>query len=232
MLIIRPGAERGVTATDWLDSRHSFSFGYYRDPRHVHFRALRVLNDDRVKPASGFPMHSHQHMEILTWILEGELQHRDSLGNGSAIRPGEIQRMSAGIGISHSEFNASPDAPVHLLQIWLTPEREGLPPGYEQRATDIANRSNAFVLLAAPEKRGAAVHIALDCRVWAARLTADGEARYELPAGRYAWLQVARGAISLNGRPLAAGDGCGCLQERALDITAREDAEVLLFDLA
>jgi redox-sensitive bicupin YhaK (pirin superfamily) len=234
MLTLRPAARRGHTRIDWLDSWHTFSFGEYRDPRHTGFRALRVINEDRVRPGQGFGTHGHRDMEIVTWVLSGALAHRDSLGNGSTIQPGEAQRMSAGTGIRHSEFNASQEEEVHFLQIWILPEREGLEPGYEQRAIPIAERPGRLVLLASREGRDGSVTVHQDVSVWAGRLPAGERLDVPLRAGRHAWLQLARGALAVNGggAALAAGDGLAASDEPRLALEAREPSELLLFDLA
>jgi redox-sensitive bicupin YhaK (pirin superfamily) len=232
MIDVRRANERGLTRTDWLDSRHTFSFGDYRDPQHMGFGALRVINEDRVRPGAGFPTHGHRDMEIVTWVLSGALQHRDSLGTGSVIRPGEIQRMSAGAGIQHSEFNASQDEPVHFLQIWIQPNRTGLAPGYEQRAIPAAELDGRLRVIAAPDGRDGAVRVHQDARILAARLTPGAEVRHALAPGRGAWVQIARGAAELAGEKLAAGDGAAVRDERELALRAGEPTELLLFDLA
>jgi len=232
MINLRPAAERGTTRIDWLDSRHSFSFGEYYDPAHMGFRALRVINDDRVAPAAGFGTHPHRDMEILTWVLEGELEHKDSLGNGSVIRPGDAQRMSAGTGIRHSEFNPSPETAVRLLQIWLLPERGGLAPGYEQRAFAEAELAGRLRLIASHDGREGSVTLHQDVSLYAGRLARGQSAALELRPGRHAWVQVARGEVTLNGRKLVDGDGAAASDEARLEVTATADAEVLVFDLA
>jgi quercetin 2,3-dioxygenase len=231
MITFRNAADRGRTKIDWLDSRHSFSFGEYYDRRHMGFGDLRVINDDRVVPGAGFPMHSHRDMEIVTYVLDGALEHRDSLGNGSVIRPGEVQRMSAGTGIRHSEFNPSRESPVHFLQIWILPERPGLAPGYEQRAFDRASAPGKWLTLAAPENRGGVLVIHQDAEVAAATLDRGTSLVRELNPSRHAWLQVARGVVELGDKRLAEGDGAAISDESALSIKAAEDSEVLLFDL-
>lgn len=229
MISVRPAAERGHVNFGWLDTRHTFSFGQYYDPRYMGFGALRVINDDRVAPGAGFPMHPHADMEILTYVLEGALEHRDSIGNGAVIRPGEVQRMSAGTGIRHSEFNASQELPVHLLQIWILPERSGLAPGYEQKAIDVGDE---LTLLASRDGRDGSVTIHQDAGVFAARLVPDKPARHRLAPGRRAWLHVARGDAVLNGIALAAGDGAAVTDESDIELGTRSGGEVLLFDLA
>lgn len=232
MINVRKASERGRTHIDWLDSYHSFSFGDYHDQHHMGFRTLRVINDDRVAPGSGFATHGHRDMEIVTYVLDGALEHRDSRGNGSVIRPGEIQRMSAGSGIQHSEYNPSPRDPVHLLQIWLQPAALGLAPGYEQRAFDRERAAGRFLMLAGPPGAGASVTIHQDARLWVTSLDAGASARFEPADGRYAWIQIARGDAGLNGHALGEGDGAGISEERELTFEAKSRAEILLFDLA
>lgn len=232
MIQVRPSAERGRLQLDWLDSRHTFSFDQYYDPRYTGFRTLRVINEDRVKPGTGFPTHGHRDMEILTYVLEGALEHKDSLGTGSVIRPGDVQRMSAGTGIRHSEFNASPTEPVHLLQIWILPEQRGLPPSYEQRAFAEEERRGRLCLVASPGGREGALLIHQDAFVLASLLDAGQEVVHELRPARHAWLQVAHGSLTLNGTRLEAGDGAAVSQQERLDIRASGLSEFLLFDLA
>src|SRR5262245_58380323 len=232
MITRRPDADRGLTRTSWLDSRHTFSFNDYYDPDHMSFRSLRVLNDDKVAPGAGFGTHPHRDMEILTYVVNGALEHKDSLGTGSVIRPGDVQRMTAGTGILHSEFNPSRAEPTHLLQIWLVPERRGLTPGYEQKAFAEPERRNRWRLLASRDGRDGSVAIHQDAAMLATLLDAGKTATYDLPPGRHAWVQVARGAVTLNGQPLATGDGAAVSDERALRVTATDDAEVVLFELA
>jgi redox-sensitive bicupin YhaK (pirin superfamily) len=231
VIAVRPAAERGHADHGWLDTRHTFSFASYHDPRHMGFRSLRVINEDRVQPAEGFGTHAHRDMEILTWVLEGALEHKDSMGNGSVIRPGDLQRMSAGTGVTHSEFNPSREAPVHFLQIWLLPRERGLPPGYEQKGFPQEARRGRLRLIAAGDGREGAVTIHQDADVWTALLQPGESVRHALALGRYAWLHVARGAVSLNGSTLGAGDGAAVSDETALEITGAAGAEVLLFDL-
>lgn len=232
MIVRRPANERGRTKIGWLDSWHSFSFGDYYDPAHVDFRSLRVLNDDRVAAGQGFGMHPHRDMEIITYMLSGALEHKDSLGTGSVIRPGEVQRMSAGTGIRHSEFNPSPTDPAHLLQIWFTPERRGLEPGYEQKAFPEGERRNRWRLVASRDGRDGSVTIHQDAAMYVTSLDAGKTVTHELGRGRHGWLQVARGAVTLNGQPLQTGDGAAVSDEAALTVFATEPAEVVLFDLA
>src|SRR5258708_34798131 len=233
MMQIRQAAERGQTRIDWLDSRHSFSFGDYQDPSQMGFRALRVINEDWVAPGAGFGMHPHRDMEIVTYVLEGELQHRDSRGRGETLRAGELQRMTAGTGIRHSEFNPSPAQPVHLYQIWLLPRQRGLTPSYEQKAFPPGGRLGRFQLVASPDGQDGSLTIQQDARILLATVPAGQSLRQELPAGRHAWVQVLRGELELNGKALAAGDAAALSDEPALDlrVTASADAELMWFDL-
>ncbi len=231
-LTIRRHADRGHANHGWLDTFHTFSFAEYRDPAHVGFRALRVINEDRVQPGQGFGTHGHQDMEILTYVLDGALEHGDSMGNGAVIRPGEVQRMTAGTGVTHSEFNHSQAEEVHFLQIWIEPEALGLAPGYEQQVLDFAAAPGGWCPIAAPPDGGGAVRIHQDVRVFAARLTPDATVDYALPSGRHAWLQVVRGAVQLNSERLETGDGAAVSDEPRLEVRAAGPAEVLLFDLA
>ena len=228
MITARRAAERGTTRTDWLDSRHTFSFGDYRDPRHVAFGPLRVVNEDRVAPGGGFPTHPHRDMEILTWVLSGALEHRDSLGTGSVIRPGEAQIMSAGTGIRHSEFNHSETEPVHFLQLWIIPERDGLPPRYEQKAID----GDCLRVVASRDGRDGSVVVFQDVRVLVARLAARTRVVEPLAPGRKAWVQLARGTAHVNGLAFAAGDGAALTGEKEVSLVAEEPFEALVFDLA
>ena len=228
MIARRPSGERGRTEIEWLDSRHTFSFADYSDPGHEEFRSLRVINEDFIAPGGGFPPHPHRDMEIVTVVLEGALQHRDSLGNGSVIRPGDVQRMSAGTGVVHSEFNASKKDPLHLFQIWLRPDRQGLRPGYEQKAFPDAP---GLWLVASRDGRDGSVTIHQDAALHRGRLEAGGQAMHRL-GQRHAWVQVARGALKVNGQELSQGDGASVSGERELAIRAEGPAEFLLFDLA
>jgi redox-sensitive bicupin YhaK (pirin superfamily) len=232
MIQVRKADARGTSRMDWLDSRHSFSFADYHDPAQMGFRALRVINEDRIAPGAGFPSHPHRDMEIITYVLEGAVEHRDSLGNGSVIRPGEIQRMSAGRGIVHSEFNPSPSEPLHLLQIWLLPGRRGLAPGYEQRPFDRAQARGRFALIAGPDGGPQAVTIHQDATLAVAILERGESATHEIAPGRHGWVQIVRGEVTLDGESLCAGDGAAIDQPGVLRIAAAEPAEVLLFDLA
>ena len=232
MITLRHQEERGVSRYDWLDSRHTFSFNQYYDPRHMDFRSLRVINDDRVAPGGGFGAHGHRDMEILTYVLDGQLEHKDSMGNGSVISPGDVQRMSAGTGITHSEYNHSRTAPVHFLQIWIVPERKGLQPGYEQKRFPREDMRGTLRRIAAPGGRDGALIVHQDVSLYAAVLDPGQKATHVLDAGRNAWVQVARGSITLNGIPVQAGDGASVSEEPRLEFEGKEPAEVLLFDLA
>ena len=232
MIVRRPAAERGHFDHGWLDTRHTFSFAGYHDPAHMGFRSLRVINEDRVAPGKGFGAHSHRDMEIITYVLEGALAHADSTGTRSTIVPGEVQRMSAGTGITHSEFNARPDEPVHFLQIWLLPERSGLAPGYEQKAIPEKEERGVPRLVASRDGRDGTVTIHQDVDLYASRLGPGERVRHALAPGRHAWLQVVRGRTELNGTALEAGDGAAVSGESALDMVALEASHFLLFDLA
>jgi redox-sensitive bicupin YhaK (pirin superfamily) len=232
MIRVRRASERGHFDHGWLDTRHTFSFARYYDTRHMGFRALRVINEDRVQPGRGFGMHGHEDMEIVTYVLSGALAHKDSLGTGSTIRPGELQRMTAGTGITHSEFNPSQTEPVHLYQIWLLPEREGLEPSYEQREFPETERRNQLRLVASPEGSEGSLTIRQNARLYLATLDDGHEVSHEVPPGRHAWLQVLRGGVKLNGQDLSAGDGAAVSDEPGLAIRAEGPSEVLLFDLA
>lgn len=232
MITIRKAEERGHANYDWLDTYHSFSFANYYDPQYLGFRSLRVINEDRVSPGAGFGKHGHRDMEIITYVLEGSLEHKDSLGNGSIIQPGDVQRMSAGSGILHSEFNPSRIDPVHLLQIWIIPDKTGLPPTYEQQKFDLEKSVGQLQLIASPDGREGSVTVHQDVKVWAGRLKGGDRLSYSLAPQRHAWLQVAKGAITLNGIPLETSDGGAMSEETELAIAAITEAEFLLFDLA
>jgi len=232
MITFRDREARGRTRTGWLDSKHSFSFGDYRDPAQLGFRSLRVINEDRVIPGAGFPRHGHRDMDILSYVLEGSLQHKDSIGNGTVIRPGEIQRMSAGTGIEDSEFNPSPTEPVHFLQIWIIPAERGLKPSYEQKPVPLEERSGKLLLVAAPDAKDGAVLLHQDARVYVSNLAAGERVSHDIAPGRGVWVQVARGIIGLNGTELREGDGAALEDESRAEIEAETDAEILLFDLA
>ncbi len=232
MIQIRRAGERGHFDHGWLDTFHTFSFGDYYDPAHMGFRDLRVINEDRVEPGAGFPTHGHRDMEIVTYILEGALQHRDSLGTGSVIRPGDVQRMTAGTGVTHSEHNASSTEPVHLLQIWILPQAPGLPPSYEQKAFPTEGRRGRWQLVGSRDGRNGSVTIHQDVSLQLADVGADASLDYVLAPGRHAWLQVARGSVGVDGQILETSDGAAISDMRSLRITGREPAEALLFDLA
>ena len=232
MIVHHDRMARGHTRTGWLDSRHTFSFGQYHDPKYMGFRALRVINDDRIIPGAGFPTHAHQDMEIITYILSGALAHKDSLGTGSVIGPGELQRMSAGTGIRHSEFNNSTTEPVHLLQIWILPERDGLPPSYEQKALDPAVRRGRFHRVGGRGGGAGAITIHQDVDLYLADLAAGSAAAHALAPGRHGWLQVLGGVVVMDGNELKEGDGVALSDEPSVAVTATTDAELMLFDLA
>lgn len=231
MIRIRPAGERGEAHYDWLDTRYSFSFADYYDPVHMGYSSLRVINEDRIAPGGGFPTHGHRDMEIITYVLEGALEHRDSLGNGSVIRPGDIQRMSAGRGIRHSEYNPSENEPTHLLQIWLLPEENGIEPGYEQIRLEEGVPAGRLRLVACRASGEGVVKIHQDAALYVGRLAPGQSVTQPLAPGRSAWVQVARGRLDLNGTPLAGGDGAAVADEGALRFIGESDAEVLVFDL-
>lgn len=222
---------RGRTQMGWLDSYHTFSFGGFYDPKRLGFRSLRVINDDRVAPGAGFPTHGHRDMEILTYVLEGALEHKDSLGTGSVIRPGEAQIMSAGTGIMHSEFNHSQSEAVHFLQIWILPEKKALKPRYEQKAFSIEERTGQLRLIAAGDARDGAIKVYQDVDLYTSILQPGDNINYNAQSHRYTWLQVARGVVNLNGEELRTGDGVQISGERQLEITTNVGGEILLFDL-
>ena len=232
MITIRKSEERGHFDFGWLDTYHTFSFDQYFDPAHMHFRHLRVINEDRVAPGKGFPTHSHRDMEIITYILSGALEHQDSMGNGSVIRPGDVQRMSAGTGVSHSEYNPSETEGVHLLQIWIMPRARDLPSGYEQKAFTEDERRGRLCLVASEDGREGSVTIQQDARLYAGILEPGSVAEHKFAAGRYGWAQVARGNVELNGVAMNQGDGAAIRDEDVIKLVAEDQAEVLLFDLA
>ncbi|MSR42890.1 MAG: pirin family protein [Pedosphaera sp.] len=232
MITLRKSDERGHADHGWLDTRHTFSFADYHDSDHTHFRSLRVINEDHIAGGAGFGMHPHRDMEILTYLLSGAIRHRDSLGHGDVIRPGDVQRMSAGSGITHSEANDSPTVPVHLLQIWVFPEQKEIAPSYEQKSFGNALDRGDLCLIAAPGGRAGALAIHQDVSVFAGRIKSGERTAHSLAAGRHAWLQLARGRIRLNGVELLAGDGAAVSDELRLEIEVPEAAELLLFDLA
>ena len=232
MITISKSEQRGHLNHGWLDTYHTFSFDQYYDPAHLHFRSLRVINEDRVASGQGFPTHSHRDMEIITYILSGALEHRDSMGNGSVIRPGDVQRMSAGTGVAHSEFNPSDSEPVHLLQIWIMPRARNLPPSYEQKAFSEDERRNRLRLVASNDGAGGSVTIQQDAKLYALILDRDTTIEHTLSENRYAWLQVARGSVTVNGHALTQGDGAAISHDRSLKLVSSGEAELLLFDLA
>jgi quercetin 2,3-dioxygenase len=232
MITVRPSDERLRTNIGWLDSRHTFSFGEHIDPRFMGFRALRVINEDRVAPGKGFGTHPHRDMEIISYVLEGALRHEDSLGTGSIINVGDVQRMSAGTGVLHSERNASDIEPVHFLQIWLLPERTRIAPSYEQRTFPLRDRQGRLTLIASRDRREGSIQIHQDVDLYSALLRGGESADHALQDGRHAWVQVARGEVRLNGTALSVGDGAFITDEPTLQLAASTDAEVLLFDLA
>lgn len=232
MIQIRKSTDRGHANHGWLDTYHTFSFSSYRDPKHMGFRSLRVMNEDWVAPGQGFGSHPHQDMEIVTYVLEGALEHKDSMGNGEVLRPGEFQRMTAGTGITHSEFNPSATEPVHLYQIWLYPSQKGLEPSYEQKRFPEAERKNRLRLVASREADQGSLLIHQDARIFLARLERGRDVVHELILGRHAWLQVMRGSVTLNGHELQTSDGASVSEENSLLIQSTDDAEFMLFDLA
>jgi redox-sensitive bicupin YhaK (pirin superfamily) len=232
MIEIRSAKERGRTDWGWLDSQHTFSFGEYHDPAHMGFRTLRVINDDRVKAGAGFGTHGHRDMEILSYVLEGALEHKDSSGGGGVIRPGEIQLMRAGTGVTHSEYNHSQVDPVHFLQIWIVPDARGLKPVYAQQAFDPDAARRAFLLLASKDGRDGSLPIHQDVQLWVASLGAGERRELSVSPSRHAWIHVARGSISVNGAALGEGDGAAVSGEERLVFVGQEPAEILVFDLA
>jgi len=231
MIQIRKSDTRGHANLGWLDSRFSFSFAESFDPQHVEFRTLRVMNDDRIAGGGGFPTHPHRDMEIVTYVLDGELAHKDSMGNGSVIKPGDVQYMSAGTGVAHSEFNASDKTPVHMYQIWMFPDKQGHTPAYDQKHFSAAEKQGKLRLVVSPDGREGSVKIRQGNELYATVLAPGESVKHVLKPERHAYVQVARGSVTLNGTKLAAGDGAAVSQEKALELTGVEDAEVLLFDL-
>jgi quercetin 2,3-dioxygenase len=231
MITVRRASERGHGQRGWLDTHHTFSFNDYYDPRHMGFRVLRVINEDRVEPGQGFGTHGHRDMEIISYVLEGALGHKDSLGNGSVLRPGEFQCMTAGTGIRHSEFNPSDSEPVHFYQIWLLPNRQGLAPSYDQRTFPAEERRGKLRVVASPDGRDGSLTIHQDAEVLLTSLAAGELVMHELAPGRHAWLQVLRGSAQLNGVPLQTSDGAAVSDELSLTVLATEPCEVMLFDL-
>jgi quercetin 2,3-dioxygenase len=231
MITLRPAKERGHFDHGWLDTYHSFSFSEYHDPAHMGFRSLRVINEDRVDPKSGFPPHSHRDMEIITYVLAGALAHQDSMGNGSVIRPGDVQRMSAGTGVTHSEANGSDTEPVHLLQIWILPEKRGIIPSYEEKRFSPEEKRGRLRLVASRDAAEGSVTIHQDARMYVSLLDPGQTVRHTLDRGRGAWLHLVAGAATVNGTALATGDGAAIQNEGTLEIEASEPTELLLFDL-
>jgi redox-sensitive bicupin YhaK (pirin superfamily) len=231
MLTIRKAGERGHADHGWLDSHHTFSFADYYDPKNMGFGPLRVINDDTVAGGGGFPAHGHRDMEIISYVIAGALQHKDNMGNGSVMRPGDVQRMSAGTGVVHSEFNASKTEPVHFLQIWIIPERPGLPSGYEQKFFSDDDKRGKLRLVASPDGAEGSVRIQQDARLFASLLEGGQSVSHTIPRGRKGWLHVVTGSVALNGQPLAAGDGVAIDGEETLAIGAGERGEILLFDM-
>src|SRR5256885_4994158 len=231
MMTFRNSTDRGHATPGWLDAWHTFSFAVYYEPRWMGFRSLRVINDDTIAGGGGFGTHPHRDMEIITYILSGALQHRDSMGHGAVLKPGDVQRISAGSGIAHSEFNSSPIEPVHLLQIWIQPDRRGLKPAYAERSFGNGAAEQGLTLVASREGRDGSVSINQDAEVWLARLEAGASAAHALQPGRHAWVQVAEGEMTLNGRALNTGDGAALSQEEAVTLAAVKPTQVLLFDL-
>lgn len=231
MLIHRPATERGKANFGWLDSAHTFSFGHYQDNAWMGFGPLRVINEDRVSPGGGFATHGHADMEIISVVLEGALEHKDSIGTGSVIRPDEVQRMSAGSGIRHSEFNASQTEPVHFLQIWIMPDRQGITPSYEQKAFPASERNDRLRLVASPDGAEGSLKIAQQASLYSAKMTSGTELVHPLASRRLGWVQVVSGNLTVNGQALIAGDGLGLAEESEIRLRASEAAEVLVFDL-
>ena len=232
MIAIRKSDDRGHADHGWLNTRFSFSFADYYDPQHEHFRTLRVMNDDRIAGGGGFPTHPHRDMEIVTYVLEGALAHKDSMGNGSVIRPGDVQYMSAGTGVAHSEFNASDRETVHLYQIWMFPDKHNYTPAYDQKHFSTADKRGKLRLLVSPDGREGSVKIRQDNELYATVLAPGETVKHTLKADRHAYVQVARGSVELNGKTLETGDGAAISAEKAVELTGVKDAEVLLFDLA
>ncbi len=232
MIQIRRSDERGQADHGWLDSRHTFSFAEYHDPDHIGFRSLRVINEDRVRPGAGFGTHSHRDMEIVTYVLSGSLAHKDSMGNGSVLTPGDVQRMTAGTGVQHSEMNPSLEDPVHFLQIWIEPERQGLEPGYEEANLSDDDKRGRLRLIGSGKANDGVLKIHQDVDLYATVLEPGQSVRLDLRPGRHAWAQVIRGDLSLNGRDLHEGDGAAVSEETTVELTARTETEFLIFDLA
>jgi redox-sensitive bicupin YhaK (pirin superfamily) len=231
MLMLRRSEDRGQIDHGWLNARHSFSFGNYHDSDHMGFRVLRVINEDVIAPGQGFGTHPHQDMEILTYVIEGALEHKDNLGNGSVIRPGDVQWMSAGTGVQHSEFNPSQDEPTHLLQIWILPDRDGRRPDYAEKHFPPRDRQDRLRLVASADGADGSLRWGQDVRLYASLLSAGSTVDVGLPPNRHAWVQVVRGDLDVNGQSLRSGDAAGVSDETQLNLKAREDCEFLVFDL-
>ena len=231
MITIRRSKDRGHAQHGWLESYHTFSFANYHDPKHMGFRDLLVINEDRVQPAQGFGKHGHQDMEIISYVLEGELAHQDSIGTGSVIRPGDVQRMSAGEGVRHSEFNHSKDRPVHFLQIWIKPKKTGIKPSYEERKFTTEEKKNRLKLIVSPGAEDGSLAINQDAKIFSSSLDPEKEIRYDFKPGRYGWVQVLRGSIELNGELLKEGDGAAISDTPEVRALGKSSAELLLFDL-
>jgi redox-sensitive bicupin YhaK (pirin superfamily) len=232
MITVRNARDRGRTDAGWLDSRHTFSFADYYDPAHMGFRTLRVINDDRVNPGSGFGTHPHKDMEIVSYVLAGALAHEDSMGNGSVIRPGDVQRMSAGTGVTHSEWNHSKTETVHFLQIWILPQQKGIEPGYEQKTFEPSELQNQVRLVASQDGRGGSLTLHQDASIYVSKLSANSRIQHDPASGRHVWVQMASGRITVNDVELGEGDGAAIDDESRLALRAITDAEVLIFDLA
>ena len=232
MIKVRKSEDRGAVNLGWLDSRHSFSFGHYYDPKHMGQGPLRVINEDRVQPGNGFDTHGHRDMEIISYVLEGALEHKDSMGTGSIIRPGDVQRMTAGTGVRHSEYNPSDTDPLHFLQIWIVPEKDRLSPNYEQKHFDLSGNNNGLALIGSREGRNGSIVINQDVDLFAAKLIKSGSVTHQVAAGRQIWLQIVRGAVTLNLVGLTEGDGAAISDEENVKIEATEESEILLFDMA
>jgi len=232
MITIRRANERGHADHGWLNSYHTFSFASYHDPQHMGFRSLRVMNEDRVAAGQGFGNHAHRDMEIVSYVLDGELEHKDSMGNGELLRPGEFQRITAGTGITHSEFNPSAAKPTHFYQIWLLPERKGIEPSYEQKQFDPVGRKNQLQLVASRDAAEGSLLIHQDAKIYLADLTTGNDLTYEIPTGRYVWLQVLGGSVSVNGQSLSTSDAVAVSDESALLLHTDSHAELMLFDLS
>ena len=232
MISLRKSNERGYADHGWLKSYHTFSFAGYQDPNHMSFRSLRVMNEDRVAPGKGFGTHAHNDMEIVSYVLEGELEHKDSMGNGEVLRPGEFQRITAGTGITHSEFNPSADIGTHFYQIWLYPEEKGLEPGYEQKSFDPSGRANKFQLVASRDGADGSLMIHQDAKIYLSDLSNSTDLEFAIPTGRHVWLQVLRGNLTVNGEHLSAGDAASISDETQLTLITDESAELMLFELA